>query len=108
MEGRENDRRRLAGRGARIRILVGARKRRDEKGPAGKAEQLDGRREHPDRCRDRDELEPVAREHLSEYHRERSKQDGGQHEAVPEQLQPQPARLEAVQDRADRTAEDAG
>jgi hypothetical protein len=40
--------------------------------------------------------------------REWSEQDGGQHEAVPEPLQPQPARFEPAQDRADRTAEDAG
>jgi hypothetical protein len=66
MEGVEHDRRRLACRRARVRILVGSRERRDEERPAGKAEELHDRRQHADRRRDRDELEPVAREHLAE------------------------------------------
>ena len=66
MKGVEDDRRRLAGGRARIRILVGARERRDEERPAGKTEELDDCRQHPDGGRDRDELEPVACEHLAE------------------------------------------
>jgi hypothetical protein len=66
MEGRKHNRRRLARRRARVRILVGARERRDEERPAGKAEELDDRRQHANRRRDGDELELVAREHLSD------------------------------------------
>ncbi len=66
VEGVEHDRRRFACRRARGGILVGARERGDEERPAGKAEELDDRRQDPDRRRDRHDLEPVTREHLAE------------------------------------------
>jgi hypothetical protein len=40
--------------------------RRDEKWPAGEAEDLDDGRQHPDGRRDWDELEPVAGEYLAD------------------------------------------
>jgi hypothetical protein len=66
VKGIEHDRRRLAGGRARIRILIGARERRDKERPAGKTEELDDCRQHPDSRRDRHELEPVACEYLAE------------------------------------------
>ena len=104
----EHDRRGLAGRRGRVGALVGSRERGHEEGPAGEPEELHDGREDPDRRRDRDDLEPVAGQHLAEQDGERREQDGRQHEAVPDQLQPQPARVEAAQDVADRTAEDGG
>ena len=92
----------------RLRILVGSRKRGDEEGPARKPEELDDRCQDADRCRDRDDLELVAREDLAEQHGERREQNGGQHEAVPGQLQPQAACVEAAEDDAGRMPEHGG
>ena len=80
------------------RIFVGSGQRRDEEGPAREPEELDDRCQDADRRRDRDDLEPVAGEHLAEQHGERREQNSGQHEAVPDQLQPQSACVESAED----------
>ena len=72
-------------------------KRRDEERPAGKPEELHDGREDTDHSRRGHDGQAVAAEHLSEEDGERGKQDGRQHEAVPEQLETNPARLEAAQ-----------
>ena len=87
---------------------MGARECRDEERPAGETEELNDAGQHADGRRDGDELEPIERQHLAEEHGGRSEQDGGEHEAVPDELQPQPAGVEPAQDDPGGAAQDGG
>src|SRR5688572_18355314 len=80
--------------------------RGDKEGPARKSEELHDGREHADHGRRGDDCKAVAGEHLSQEYGEWCEQDGRQHEAVPEELQADPARPEAAQDVRGRAAED--
>jgi hypothetical protein len=65
----------------------------------GQASQHDSR-EDADRGRGGDDGQAVAAEHLPEEDGERCEQDGRQHEAVPEQLETEPAPLKRLKTSA--------
>jgi hypothetical protein len=71
--------------------------RRGRGWPAGKADELHDGREDADHGRGGDDAQAVTVEHLPEEDGERGEQDRRQHEAVPEKLEMNPARLEAAQ-----------
>jgi len=87
---------------------VGTCQRRDEERPAGKTEERHDRSKDADHGRNRHDRQAIRDEHLSQEYGEGPEQDGGEHEPVPDQLEPDSSGREAAQNVVCSPAQDVG